>query len=60
MVDVESATLNIAAEIRIPLDANHRTVCKFLNKHSQNCQSVMVKIQDLVNDAVEIPAKNPR
>ncbi|KAI9740332.1 MAG: hypothetical protein M1834_004911 [Cirrosporium novae-zelandiae] len=53
VVDEESATLNIPGEMRIPMDADHRTICKFGSKNTQNYQSVMAKVQDLANGAIE-------
>ncbi|PGH21490.1 hypothetical protein AJ80_03158 [Polytolypa hystricis UAMH7299] len=57
VVPEDSATLGIPGEIRIPIDANHRTICRFRFRDEQNYQSLVAVIQDLAEGATEADTK---
>jgi hypothetical protein len=46
----DSAVLNLPKETPLPMQADHRGICKFLTANSQRYQAVLSSQQDLVDE----------
>lgn len=55
-VDKESACLNLPNEILIPLERNHKTMCKFSNGDSKAYGYVWKELKRMVGNATEGPS----
>lgn len=53
MVDRSSAALLIPNEVVVPIEADHRSMCRFLNEKSENYQLLLDCLKELVDDALE-------
>lgn len=47
VVDKDSAILNLSNETRVPIEADHRTMCKFLTSSSEAYETVFDSLQEL-------------
>ena len=52
IVNDTSARLDMPNEIALPIDANHKTMCKFPTADCQIYRPVWRALRDLVNDAL--------
>ncbi|KAH7304874.1 hypothetical protein BKA65DRAFT_544110 [Rhexocercosporidium sp. MPI-PUGE-AT-0058] len=52
VVDEHSAVMQIPNEIPIPIEADHRSMCRFSSKENEKYQMVFDCLQELVDDAV--------
>jgi hypothetical protein len=64
IVERHSALTNLPGEHQMPLDADHRGVCRYRNAHDQNFVAVAASIKELMMLTVErtqvgIPCRSP-
>lgn len=50
MVDQDSAVLHLPNETPLPMEADHRGICKFLTASSQRYQVILSSLQDLTEE----------
>lgn len=55
IVDENSAVLNIPNEIPIPIEADHRSMCKFSSNKTEKYRMVADCLKELVDDALHEP-----
>jgi hypothetical protein len=61
VVDKDSAILLLPNETPIPIEADHRSMCRFSNEKSEKFQLVLDCLRELIDDALEErqPCKPP-
>jgi len=53
VVEEDSAVMGISNEIPIPIEADHRSMCRFSNMKSEDYQMVADCLKEMVEDALE-------
>lgn len=52
IVDRESALLNIPNEFPIPVDADHRDICRFSNRNDSRFSTVLFAAANLIRSVI--------